>query len=166
MPFAQVVPVTRLELVRYRYRGIFGGEYRCCPYLISTGVHQVPCVYLFHHTGIWCPISDLNWKAFALVLEASVFTNFTNRACGCERLDSNQRSPPYEGGEIDLFSTPQYWAVITSYPGRHLNGWRILQVGISWYNHRQSPPLDYLQLTCYFSATKPTFGPWPLNQTF
>ena len=28
---------------------------------------------------------------------------------GWERVDSNHRSPPYEGGEIGLFSTPQWW---------------------------------------------------------
>ena len=27
---------------------------------------------------------------------------------GCERVDSNHRFPPYEGGEIGLFSTPQW----------------------------------------------------------
>ena len=31
-----------------------------------------------------------------------------------------------------------------SYPGLHLVRWIVLQVGFSAYNHRQSPPLDYL----------------------
>ena len=42
----------------------------------------------------------------------SVFcTNSNIPAYGCVRLDSNQRPPAYEAGDLDLLSTPQYWAV-------------------------------------------------------
>ena len=74
-----------------------------------------------------------------------VSTYSTTAACGCERLDSNQRSPAYEAGEIGHFSTPQYWAVLVL-PRTHPVGWIILRDGFSECNHRQSPPLDYLNV--------------------
>ena len=37
-----------------------------------------------------------------------VSTYSTTAAYGCERLDSNQRPPAYEAGDLDLLSTPQY----------------------------------------------------------
>ena len=48
-----LVPLTGLEPVRCLHRGIFGAEYGCCPHAISTDFQQVPCVYLFHHSGIF-----------------------------------------------------------------------------------------------------------------
>ena len=111
----RLVPLTRLELVRCLHRGIFGAECRCCPYSISTGIQQVPCVYLFHHSGMW-----LRWVGFAPTISS------------------------LWDWRLNYLTTPQYWAVITSCPGRRLVGRIILRGEIRTYNHRQSPPLDYL----------------------
>lgn len=74
-----------------------------------------------------------------------VSTNSTTAAYGCVRLDSNQRFPAYEAGDLDLLSTPQYKVgSFKSYPGLHLVRWIVLRGGFSAYNHRQSPPLEYL----------------------
>lgn len=88
------------------------------------------------------------------------------------RLDLNQRSPAYEAGDLDLLSTPQYFRTVLSLvPGLLLNGRSVLQVGISTYNHRQNPPLDYfiIALATYQPRGSPLgldHSPKPLTVDF
>ena len=67
-----------------------------------------------------------------------VSTYSTTGAFGCVRLDSNQRFPAYEAGDLDLLSTPQYKVgSFKSYPGLQSADWTVLRGGFSTYNHRQ-----------------------------
>ena len=75
--------------------------------------------------------------------KSPVSTDSTTAACGCERLDSNQRSPAYEAGDLPLVHSAILGS-LKSYPGLHLSGWLVPQVRVTRYNHKQSPPCRYL----------------------
>ena len=53
-----------------------------------------------------CSTNELNIFLKEKIAVCVFISCFTRN--GCVRPDSNRRSPPYEGGEMGLFSTPQW----------------------------------------------------------
>lgn len=48
-----MVPLTRLELVRYRSEGFLVTDIGTAPIPMILIISQVPCVCQFHHSGIY-----------------------------------------------------------------------------------------------------------------